>query len=175
MGLDIFGAGGIAGLFKGIVDKIVPDANAKLELTQAHDAEVSAAAQQAAQITANQYTADIDLLKKQLDVNLAEASNANIFVSGARPFAMWGLTVTVILLSFGLLWLVHEGKNIGEYFEVYFALVSFLMALFGVHTVERHRGVAPEQPDGPNVPRSTSVAESLLPTVEKIAGKFLRA
>src|SRR5208282_228718 len=176
MGIDVFGIGAVGDLFKTVLEKFAPDANAKLALQQAHDAELSAAAQQAAGIEAGKYTADIDLLKKQLDVNLAEASNANLFISGARPFAMWSLTVVVQVLAVAFFVAVVFKHDVTAFLEVFFTLVSLLCTLLGVHTIERHRGVAPEQPDGPNVPRAVSVAESLvLPAVQKIEGKFLRA
>jgi hypothetical protein len=177
-------AGAVSGIFTTVLNKIVPDANLKLQLQQAHDAEVAAAATQAAQIQSQENQAEIDLLKKQLDVDLAQAGNANLFVSGARPFAMWLLTISVVVLSFGLLYLNAIGKTIGEYFEVFFALLGFLGALFGIHTYERHKGVAPEQPDGPNVPSPSfsvtntvvkAVEDAALPEVKKIAGKYLRA
>jgi hypothetical protein len=165
--------GAVGGLFKSVVEKIVPDANVKVQLQQAHDAEVAAATQQAQQIAAQEYQADVDLLKKQLDVNIAEASNSNIFVSGPRPFAMWvsGIAVIVVLPS-AMLYLIYAGKNIGEFFAVYTSLMVFAGGLFGIHTFERHKGVAPEQPDGPNVPAPFSVAEKL---VEGVAGKLPRA
>jgi hypothetical protein len=187
MGFDITGIGqaigAAGGLFTTILNKWVPDANAKLEMQQAHDAEVATAAQQAAQVVAQENASEIDLLKKQIDVNLAQAGNSNLFVSGPRPFAMWLLTLAVVALSFWLLYLNSQGKQIGEYFEVFFALLGFLGALFGVHSYERHKGVAPEQPDGPNVPSPTSISNTViktiedaaLPEVKKIAGKYLRA
>jgi len=94
-GIDAIGA--VSGLFKTVVEKVVPDADVKVQLQQAHDAEVAAATQQAQQTAAQEYQADVDLLKKQLDVNIAQASNANIFVSGPRPFAMWASGIAVIV------------------------------------------------------------------------------
>jgi hypothetical protein len=165
--------GAVSGLFKTVVEKVVPDANVKVQLQQAHDAEVAAAIQQAQQSAAQEYQADVDLLKKQLDVNIAQASNANIFVSGPRPFAMWtsGFAV-IVVLPLAMLYLIYTGKNIGEFFAVYTSLMVFAGGLFGVHTYERHKGVAPEQPDGPNVPKPFSIAEKF---VAGVAGTLPRA
>ena len=170
----------VGSLFKTVLDKVAPDANAKIALQQAHDAEVSAAGQQAAQIEGAKYQSDIDLLKKQLDVNLADASNANIFISGARPFAMWSMTITVQLLAVVILVAIWLGHAVGAFNEIFYVLVSVLCTLLGVHTVERHRGVAPEQPDGPNVPAPFSVSKAVestaLESLKTEAGKlFLKA
>jgi hypothetical protein len=56
--------GAVGSLFKTVFDKVAPDANAKLSLQQAHDAELAAAAAAAQQIQAAQNAAEIDLLKK---------------------------------------------------------------------------------------------------------------
>jgi hypothetical protein len=160
--------GAVSGLFKTVVDKFVPDANAKIALQQAHDAEVATASQQAAAIAAQESQADVDLLKKQLDVNIAQASNANIFISGPRPFAMWASGVAVIaVLPLAMLCLIYAGKNIGEFFAVYTSLMAFAAGLFGIHTLERHKGVAPEQPDGPNVPAPFSISRTLSSVAEQ--------
>lgn len=157
-------------LFKGALDKWGPaDANVRAQIQAAHDAEVSLASQQAAQIEATKYQSEIDLLKKQVDVNLAQAASSNIFISGPRPFAMWYLPLTLVGFSGWLLYLTQEGRAIGGFFEIFFALLTFTTALYGVHTVERHRGVAPEQPDGPNVPSPTSIVKAL------VGGKLPRA
>jgi hypothetical protein len=150
------------GLFKTTLDKFGPaDANVKAQIQSAHDAEIFQASQQAAQLEATKYQADIELLKKQVDVNMAQAANSNLFVSGARPFAMWMFPISMIGMAGYLLFLVQLGKEIGAFFEVFFAIMGFTAALFGVHTVERHRGVAPEQPDGPNVPAATSIVKDV--------------
>ena len=41
-------------------------------------------------------------------------------------------------------------------------MMVFAGGLFGVHTYERHKGVAPEQPDGPNVPKPFSSLKNSL-------------
>lgn len=168
--------GAVGGLFKTVLDKWVPDANAKVELQQAHDAETAAAAQLAVQVEGQKYAADVDLLKKQLDVNIAYSSSPNKWLAGARPYAMYLFPTTVVLCSILLLWLLHEGKSIGEYFEVYFALISLTAGLFGLHSYERHKGVSPEQPDGPNVPAPYSVAATLATkAISTVVGKLPRA
>ncbi len=65
-----------------LLDRIIPDpeqkAKALLELKREEN-------QQAIQ----EITLELQAMKMQTDVNLEEAKNSNIFVSGARPFIMW--------------------------------------------------------------------------------------
>ncbi len=39
---------------------------------------------------------NLQILMKQADTNIEQAKNQNIFVSGARPFIMWGLGAGLI-------------------------------------------------------------------------------
>jgi len=68
-------------LFK-LVDKIIPDpqakAQAQLELIRM---------QQAGEF--KEIDAQLQLAKNQTDINQAEATNPNLFVSGWRPFVGW--------------------------------------------------------------------------------------
>jgi len=72
-----------------IIDKIWPDpaqANAaKLELLKM---------QQSGELA--QLTANTDIAKGQMAINQTEAVNVNWFVSGARPFIMWGCGVAML-------------------------------------------------------------------------------
>lgn len=65
-----------------LVDRLFPDpaqaADAKLKVMELAQNGVLA-----------QLTADTDLAKGQIAINQAEASNANLFVSGWRPFIGW--------------------------------------------------------------------------------------
>lgn len=75
-------SGGVLGTIANIVDKIIPDpiaaSEAKLKLlTLQQNGELA------------QLTADTDLAKGQLDINVEEAKNNNLFVSGWRPFLGW--------------------------------------------------------------------------------------
>lgn len=66
-----------------IIDRIWPDptqaAQAKLELFKL---------QQSGEL--QQMAAESELLKKQIEVNGEEAKSTSLFVSGARPFILWG-------------------------------------------------------------------------------------
>ena len=72
---DIFGAGGVAGLVKDVVDKIWPDK------TEQEKAQIALQLQESQMGQA--------LAQAQMAVNQAEAANTNIFVSGWRPFIGW--------------------------------------------------------------------------------------
>lgn len=91
---DIFGVGGVAGLFKGVVDKIVPDANLKLQLQQEMDA-VGAQVEQKV----------LDAATAQTAVNLEDAKSLDKYKSYARPTYLYlGLVVMAlnyVLLPFG--------------------------------------------------------------------------
>lgn len=66
-----------------VIDRIFPDPAArdaaKLELFKM---------QQAGELA--QLQADVELAKGQQDINKVEAQSTNWFVSGARPFILWG-------------------------------------------------------------------------------------
>ena len=66
-----------------VIDRVFPDpaaaAAAKLELFKL---------QQSGELA--QLAADTDIAKAQIGVNQTEAGSTSMFVSGARPFIMWG-------------------------------------------------------------------------------------
>ncbi len=66
-----------------VIDRVFPDpaaaAAAKLELFKL---------QQSGELA--QLAADTDIAKAQIGVNQTEAGSSSMFVSGARPFIMWG-------------------------------------------------------------------------------------
>ena len=66
-----------------VIDRVFPDpaaaAAAKLELFRL---------QQSGELA--QLAADTDIAKAQIGVNQTEAGSSSMFVSGARPFIMWG-------------------------------------------------------------------------------------
>lgn len=65
-----------------LIDRLIPDPAAKAQASM----ELLKMQQDG---TLAQLTADTDLAKGQLGVDQAEASNANMFVSGWRPFIGW--------------------------------------------------------------------------------------
>jgi len=82
MGLDITGLGSIADLVNNVIDKIFPDKDeaekAKVKLVEM---------QQAGQLA--ELDAILKLALKQGDINVEEAKNSKLFVSGWRPFIGW--------------------------------------------------------------------------------------
>lgn len=114
-----------------VLDKFVPDPEAK------------AKAEQALRQDLMQWD------KAQTDVNVAEAGNTNIFVSGWRPWIGW---VCGIALAFNYLtpylgwvavWLFHLSiptppKLDGSLYE----LVTALLGLAGMRSWEKYKGLA---------------------------------
>ena len=80
--MDLTGLGSLFDFGGKIIDRIFPDAQkaqeAKIELFKL---------QQSGELAA--LAAETDLAKGQLSVNVEEAKNASIFVSGWRPFVGW--------------------------------------------------------------------------------------
>jgi hypothetical protein len=79
---SITGLGPILDIGKSILDRVIPDPAAKAE-AQLKLLELAQKGELA------ELAAETDLMKGQLDVNKAEASNANLFVAGWRPFVGW--------------------------------------------------------------------------------------
>ena len=75
-----------------VIDRVFPDpaaaASAKLELIKL---------QQSGELA--QLAAETDLAKGQIAINQAEATNTNWFVSGGRPFIMWGCGFAMLYAS----------------------------------------------------------------------------
>ena len=75
-----------------VIERLWPDpaqaASAKLELLKM---------QQTGELA--QLTAETDLAKGQLAINQAEAQSTNWFVSGGRPFIMWGCGFAMLYAS----------------------------------------------------------------------------
>jgi len=82
----------LLGIGSKVIDKIFPDPAqrdaAKLELLKM---------QQAGELA--QLTAETDLAKGQLAINQVEAGSINWFVSGGRPFIMWGCGFAMLYAS----------------------------------------------------------------------------
>lgn len=126
----------------GILDKVLPDpkaaAEAKLKmLDMAQQGELAVLA------------ADTELAKGQMETNRAEAGNANIFVSGWRPFIGWtcGLTVAFKYVGGPLLVMVAQmtGHEIPlpqiDASELWPVLMGML-GLGGYRTMEKLKGKA---------------------------------
>lgn len=90
--LDATPIGAILDIGSKILDRVIPDpaakAQAQLELLKMNQTGELA-----------QLTADTDLAKAQIDVNAEEAKNPNLFVSGARPFILWGCGFSLLYVG----------------------------------------------------------------------------
>lgn len=87
--------------------------------------------------------------KAQTDINLAEAQNPNLFVSGWRPFLGWicGLSLAYTFIGYSLIeWAVATFHlNIVPpvlHMDYLFELVMAMLGLGGLRTFEKVKGVA---------------------------------
>ncbi|MGZ3274547.1 MAG: 3TM-type holin [Caulobacteraceae bacterium] len=124
-----------------LIDRLIPDPAQKqaaaLELLKL---------QQSGELA--QLTADTELAKGQLVVNQTEATNANLFVSGWRPFVGWvsgfGLAYAFLVRPIASPW---AQKNLGFPMEALDmgtlgTLLFGMLGLGGMRTVEKINGVA---------------------------------
>jgi len=142
MGFDISGFGSLFDFASNVIDKIFPDANkaqeAKLELFKL---------QQSGELA--QLAADTDLAKGQLTINTEEAKNANVFVSGWRPFLGWTLATGFgVQFVFGPLgeWACalagHPVRFPAMDIATMIPLLFGMLGLGTMRTVERIKGAA---------------------------------
>ncbi len=131
----------IAGPVMKIIDKIIPDpqakAQAQLEVLKM---------QQAGEF--KELDAQLQMAQMQASVNLEEAKSPNLFVSGWRPFIGWACGAIFVSNYMGvplLAWispLVHipppPRLDIGEVLPVLLGLLG----LGGLRTTEKIKGVA---------------------------------
>ena len=143
--------GPILEIGKGIINRLFPDpaatAAAQLELLKM---------QQNGDLA--QLAADTDLAKLQIQTNVEEAKNANIFVSGWRPAVGWtcaaAFAYSYVLLPFAqfLVFTFGTSEMVGqlklapklELSEMLPVLLGML-GLSGLRTTERIKGVVPPQ------------------------------
>ncbi len=124
-----------------LLDRLLPDPKAKDEaklklLEMAQTGELAA------------LTAETDLAKGQLSVNLAEAQHSSLFVAGWRPGLGWVMVAIMATNYIGipaLAWLspifdlpVPNRLDIGELYPVLLGMLG----LGGLRTAEKMRGVA---------------------------------
>jgi hypothetical protein len=126
--MDITGIGSVADLAKTAINAIWPDK------TEQEKAQLAAAVQ---------------LVQGQIEINKAEASNPNVFVSGWRPFIGWvcgagcawnwiGLPVVKAGLAIYGHPLALSPADLGEMMP----LLLGMLGLGGLRTVEKVKGVA---------------------------------
>ena len=109
-----------------IVDKFVPDPAEKIKAEAALRESLLAWDQQ------------------QNTVNAAEASNSNVWVSGARPFIIWGCGAALIsdniIRPFAIAFGVHDWPSLNS--EGLNTLLYGVLGLGGLRTYEKIKGVA---------------------------------
>jgi hypothetical protein len=140
--MDITGIGSIFDFGSKIIDKIFPD---KTQAEQAKAALAMAQVQGQLQAEQNQW----DNLKAQIAVNQVEAASPSLFVSGARPAAMW-VCVSALGLQFLVSPLLTWGSTIYGHPVVLppmdmgtlLTLLGGMLGLGGLRTVEKLKGVA---------------------------------
>lgn len=140
--MDITGIGSIFDFGSKIIDKIFPDK------TQADQAKQALAMAQVQGQLADE-AAQWDNLKAQIGVNQVEAASPSLFVSGARPAAMWvcvsGLGLQFIvspLLTWGSTMYGHPVTLPALDMDMLLTLLGGMLGLSGMRTVERMKGVA---------------------------------
>jgi hypothetical protein len=132
--LDFIGQ--IAETAKGIVDKIVPDQNKKLEL-QGKIEELRASGELA------KLVAETDLAKAQLAINLADAQSEDKYQRRWRPTLAYVCVASVALMV--LNYIVHSYlPTVPELAITPIAglITPILMTLIGARTYEKKTGVA---------------------------------
>lgn len=131
----------IAGVVN-IINKFIPDPNAKLQAQQQveqHLYELQIAA----------LKADSDIAQGQLDVNKTEASNPSTFVSGWRPFIGWvcgvafaGQFVVAPMAVFIYVLTGHTAPALPTMdWETMMPVLLGMLGLGGFRTFERVQGV----------------------------------
>ena len=127
MGLDITGIGEVADLAKTLVNKFFPDKSEEEKALLA---------------------ASMSIIQGQLDINKVEAANPSVFVSGARPAAIWvcniGLLYSFLLYPFAT-WISSIYSLASPPNNDMGTLVTMLGSLLGLgtlRTIDKINGVA---------------------------------
>lgn len=143
--MDFTGIGSLLDFGSKLIDRIVPDPAAKLAAQQKL---MEMAFSKDLAVMANETA----LIKSQTDINLEQAKNPNLFVSGARPGLMWvgiaGVAYQWVLQPLGVfaytLWTGHALPVPPP--EMSGDLMLMLSGLMGLHigtrTVEKIKGVS---------------------------------
>jgi hypothetical protein len=140
-----FGIDDIIGAGLRIIEKVIPDPQAKAE------AQLKML-QLAQQGEFKQLEADLQMAQGQMDINKIEAANPNTFVSGARPFLMWtggvGLALQWVVMPFvSFMYILSTGHDIPVHLppmdpNVLILIGSLLGIHIGVRSYEKVKGVA---------------------------------
>jgi hypothetical protein len=126
-----------------VLDKIFPDPierdKAKLELFKL---------QQSGELA--QLAADTDLAKGQIAINIEEAKSSSLFVSGARPFILWGCGFAMLyaalfepIMRFIAVVMYHYAGTFPIIDTALTTQVLFgLLGLAGFRSLDKRNGVA---------------------------------
>ncbi|NDC25305.1 MAG: hypothetical protein EBZ49_14420 [Proteobacteria bacterium] len=141
--MDITGLGSLFDFGSKVLERIFPDPKDRLEAQTKLEQ-----MRQTGELA--QLAAGTDLAKGQLEINKIEASNANLFVSGARPFIMWvcgiAFAYTLILQPFMIFACAVYGKVIPPLPNIDTNLLGWalggILGLGTMRTTEKIKGVA---------------------------------
>ena len=118
-----------------LIDKFLPDPNQ--------------AAQAKAQLLEMQTKGELDQMMAQLDINKAEAQNANVFVSGWRPAIGWVCAIALAyqylirpIAIWSLMTMNHPVPNLPGLDDNLWQLMLGMLGLGGLRTFEKVNGVA---------------------------------
>ena len=123
--------GNIVGLVDGVLDRIIPDRNAR-----------AAAREKLAEISRN---GELDLLTGQMEINKVEAAHRSLFVAGWRPAVGWicalGLAYNVLISPLLSIYLVMPTVDP----ELLYPVMMGMLGLAGTRSYEKIRQVARER------------------------------
>ena len=119
----------ISGLLGPVLDKVVPDVNARKEAKE--------------KLAHLEVSGDLEQLKSQMAVNLAEAQHESVWVSGWRPGVGWvcavGLLYTSLLEPYAM-WLFDGLPRVND--TLLMTVLLGMLGLTGARTVEKIKGVS---------------------------------
>jgi hypothetical protein len=133
MAIPIIGA--VVDVVKTVIERTLPDPKMKAEALQ--------------KLEELQQSGDLSIIAGQNSINMAEAGNVNLFVSGWRPFVGWvcgsALAFQLVLgplLVWGATIIGHPINPPVMQTELLTTLLVGMLGLGGMRTVEKLQGVA---------------------------------
>ena len=122
-------SGLISGLLGPVLEKVIPDVNARKEAQE--------------KLQHLEINGDLEQLKGQLAINLAEAKSESRFVAGWRPGVGWvcalGLLYTSLIEPFAM-WAFEGLPRVNDTLLV--SVLLGMLGLTGARTVEKIKGVS---------------------------------
>ena len=121
-------------LIGNVLDKVIPNKDERAKATE--------------EITEAIANVDLEVIKGQLKINELEATNGSLFVSGARPFLLWGSGLGVLYMTIAypnLVWLCRirgwpEPPPLDG--DMLMSLTTGMLGLAGIRGWEKVKGVA---------------------------------